>query len=111
MQWYVPARAFIFPDLSGVGLSGGVVLLATIGLAGLGLAIALSGRVQAALLAAVAGTALLAAAFLTVQNVAALNQVPSGVRYTLEIGVWMTAMGGALGLLGSLASLTRWFRV
>ena len=41
MQWYAPARALVFPDLSGVGLSGGVVLVATVGMAGLGLAIAL----------------------------------------------------------------------
>jgi len=111
MQWYAPARALVFPDLSGVGLSGGVVLVATVGMAALGLAIAFGGRAQAALLAAVAGAALLAAVFVTVQNVAALNEVPSGVHYTLEVGLWLVAAGGVLGVLGSLASATRWFRV
>ena len=94
MQWYAPARALVFPDLSGVGLSDGVVLVATIGMAMLGLAIVFTGRVAAAVLAAVAATALLAAAFLTMQNVAALNQEPSGVHYALEIGLWITATAG-----------------
>lgn len=109
MQWYEPARAFVFPDLSGVALSSGTILVPTLGLVVMGLDIALTGRLPAALLAAAAAVLLLVPPILTAQTVAALNHDPSGVQYTLSSGIWVTSVGGALGLLGAVVSLMRRF--
>lgn len=110
LPWYTPARYLVPPDFSGVGLSGGAVLVATVGMAALGVDIALSNRVPAALIAAAAGVILVMAAYTVTQHVAALRQDPTSVEYTLDAGLWLTALAGALGLLGATVSLIRRLR-
>jgi hypothetical protein len=110
LPWYTPARYLVAPDFSGVGLSGGAVLVATVGMAALGVDIALSNRVPAAILAAAAGVIIVVAAYTVTQHVTALRQDPTSVEYTLDAGLWLTAIAGALGLLGATASLIRRFR-